>query len=233
MEKYIVYLTTNKVNNKIYIGVHKTLTPEVFDGYIGCGISKNKFKNAETPFQKAVIKYGYINFVRITLAVFESKAEAYNLEAELVTKEFCKRKDVYNVVPGGLITANEVQKRKVYKFDLNGNFLAEYESLALAARLYNMPNGSSIIRAIKQKQMCKGFLWNYENTIKYTYTDVVNKPRYNQRPILQFSIDGTFVREWESVSEVVKQFRNVKKVLNGTLQSTKGFKFTYKDCDIV
>ena len=39
--KYIVYLTTNKINNKIYIGVHKT-DPTQFDGYIGCGAYINK-----------------------------------------------------------------------------------------------------------------------------------------------------------------------------------------------
>ena len=42
--KYIVYLTTNlnsKINgiNRIYIGVHKTENPEIFDGYIGCGVN--------------------------------------------------------------------------------------------------------------------------------------------------------------------------------------------------
>ena len=36
--KWIVYLTTNKVNKKIYVGVHKTKDPTIFDGYIGCGI---------------------------------------------------------------------------------------------------------------------------------------------------------------------------------------------------
>lgn len=35
--KWIVYCTTCIVNNKIYIGVHKTKTPDVFDGYIGGG----------------------------------------------------------------------------------------------------------------------------------------------------------------------------------------------------
>lgn len=37
--KYIVYKTTCLVNNKIYIGVHGTENPEIFDGYIGDGIS--------------------------------------------------------------------------------------------------------------------------------------------------------------------------------------------------
>ena len=35
--KYIVYQTINVVNNKVYIGVHKTETPYIFDGYLGCG----------------------------------------------------------------------------------------------------------------------------------------------------------------------------------------------------
>jgi len=35
--KYIVYKTTNKINNYIYIGVHKTVNPNVFDNYLGCG----------------------------------------------------------------------------------------------------------------------------------------------------------------------------------------------------
>ena len=35
--KYIVYLTVNTANKKIYIGVHRT-NVNTFDGYIGCGV---------------------------------------------------------------------------------------------------------------------------------------------------------------------------------------------------
>ena len=36
--KYILYLTLCLENNKIYIGVHKTENPDIFDEYIGCGV---------------------------------------------------------------------------------------------------------------------------------------------------------------------------------------------------
>ena len=39
--KYIVYLTTNLKNNKIYIGVHGTEDPNIFDGYIDFYLAKN------------------------------------------------------------------------------------------------------------------------------------------------------------------------------------------------
>ena len=76
--KYIVYLTTNKVNNKIYIGVHKTLTPDKFDGYIGCGIlinEPNTYSKPKTHFQYAVKKHGVSNFNREILAIFDTAEE--------------------------------------------------------------------------------------------------------------------------------------------------------------
>ena len=61
--KYIVYLTTNKINNKIYIGVHETENPEVFDGYIGCGAYINKpatYNKNKTHLHNAILKYGIL-----------------------------------------------------------------------------------------------------------------------------------------------------------------------------
>ena len=44
--KYIVYLTKNKKSkinglDRIYVGVHNTENPEIYDGYIGCGVKVN------------------------------------------------------------------------------------------------------------------------------------------------------------------------------------------------
>jgi hypothetical protein len=77
--KYIVYLTTNIINNYIYVGVHKTDSIDKFDGYLGCGVYTNSPKSyncQETAFQCAVAKYGPKNFKRKTLKVFETLEQA-------------------------------------------------------------------------------------------------------------------------------------------------------------
>ena len=61
--KYIVYQTTNLINNKIYIGQHKTKDPNIFDQYLGCGIKVNmpsSYENPCSPLQYAVKKDGSI-----------------------------------------------------------------------------------------------------------------------------------------------------------------------------
>ena len=97
--KYIVYQTINLVNNNIYIGVHGCEDPDVFDGYIGCGVvitNPSSYNKPQTTFQYAVKKYGTSNFRRTVLNIFDTSEEAYALEKQIVNKAFIKRKDVYN-----------------------------------------------------------------------------------------------------------------------------------------
>ena len=91
--KYIVYCTTNLVNNKIYIGVHKTEDPDKFDGYIGCGVKitmPSTFMNPKTPFQYAVKKYGTDSFRREILFIYDNEDDAYKKEEEIVNIDFIK-----------------------------------------------------------------------------------------------------------------------------------------------
>ena len=66
--KYIVYQTTNKINKKIYIGVHETEDPNIFDGYLGCGANINKpssYNKGKTHLHNAILKYGTSAFIII------------------------------------------------------------------------------------------------------------------------------------------------------------------------
>jgi len=55
--KYIVYLTNNIKNQHIYVGIHKTENPNIFDGYLGNGINRfqpSSMYNSKDPFCLAV-----------------------------------------------------------------------------------------------------------------------------------------------------------------------------------
>ena len=96
--KYIVYITTNlnsKINgiNRIYIGVHKTQDPAIFDGYIGCGVyiqQPSTYKYPKSAFQYAVKKYGIKSFKREILFIYDNMEDAYKKEAEIVNTDFIK-----------------------------------------------------------------------------------------------------------------------------------------------
>ena len=86
---HIVYLTTNLVNNKIYVGVHSTYNIE--DGYLGSGYQ----------LKLAVKKYGELNFKRDIIYYCLEAEHAYNIESQIVNIDFIKRIDTYNIVIGG------------------------------------------------------------------------------------------------------------------------------------
>lgn len=153
--KYIVYQTVNKINNKIYIGVHGTESEE-FDGYLANGINIHRpstYMHPKTPFQYAVKKYGIKNFVRTTLKEFDNEKDAYKLEAELVNEEFLKREDVYNLALGGKLNYDNLHNpmKEVHMYDTNGNYIRSFAGINIAARTINPTavNGSHITRAIK------------------------------------------------------------------------------------
>lgn len=113
---YIVYKTTNLVTNQIYIGVHRqsTESPYEFDGYLGSGNwksfwteEKRKFLHSRKESLAEAIKiYGIDNFKRETLYYSNDITEAYLQESILVTDEFIKSPDNYNLVPGGRMPPN-------------------------------------------------------------------------------------------------------------------------------
>lgn len=162
--KYIVYLTTCLINKKIYIGVHETANPEIFDGYIGCGVftySPSSYNRAQTPFQNAVKKYGPKNFVRQTLKIFDNKVDAYDLERFLVDSLFVKRKDTYNVVVGG---DGSPDSKPVNQFNSEGKLLKTWPSIKEAAFFYNVSD-TAIRNSIKFKGSCASYYWSYDPTI--------------------------------------------------------------------
>ena len=237
--KYIVYQTVNKVNNKIYIGVHSTVDPNKFDGYIGCGVDIFRpatYQNPKTPFQFAVRKYGVKNFVRSIISTFDNEEDAYNLEALLVNEDFVRRDDVYNLALGGKFheqCANP--KKEIHMYDLDGNYIRSFDSINEAALTINpnAKNGSHISRAIKCGYVYQEHQWSYEK-VPYMKKVKARKPKsfntINSPKVGRYDTKGNLLETFENLTACRKAgYTNANKVLEGLRDHCKGYVFKYLD----
>ena len=70
---------------------------------------------------------------------------------------------------------------------------------------------------------------NYVNNLQWiTCRDNVRKS--NNKPILQYSLDGELIREWECASDVGKRERgNIKQCLRGINKTAYGYVWKFKE----
>lgn len=99
---FYVYQITNKINNKIYIGVHKT--KELNDSYMGSG----------KLIKRAFDKYGVENFNKEILHKCNTYEEALMIEQQIVDDSFLERKDVYNIRRGGCGGFDYINKNNLH-----------------------------------------------------------------------------------------------------------------------
>lgn len=203
--KYIVYCTTCTENGKIYIGVHGTKNPEVFDNYIGNGLKMGwNIKNPHTAFQNAIKKYGYGKFKRSILYVFDTPEEAYNKEAEIVTLEFVKRKDNYNTCLGGI--SPRCVYDTLYQYTLQGDFIKEWTSFKEAIEYYGCYS-DRFNQCIKNKRSAFNSYWTKEFHEKL---DISEYKLSAHSEIYCYNENADFIKMFESVKDVMDEFKFTK-----------------------
>ena len=89
---YTLYKITNTVNNKIYIGVHKTLKNNPLD---------KSYWGSSVWLKNSIPKYGIEEFSKQILYIFKTEKEAFDKEEKIVNQEFIDREDTYNMALGG------------------------------------------------------------------------------------------------------------------------------------
>ena len=201
--KYIVYLTTNlksQINgiNRIYVGVHKTEDPSIFDGYLGCGCYINQpstYMYPKTPFQYAVKKYGVRSFRREILFIFDNKQDAYNKEAEIVNIDFLKQAHTYNACLGGISYNNY---KPLYQFTLDGVLIKKWDYSIEAYEFYNVPM-EKFEYAIHDKHPLFDSLWATQDNINLTEysTKTWGEPKVTHL----YSKEGKWLKEFLSRKE--------------------------------
>ena len=86
---FIIYETTNTINNKKYIGKH--ITDDMADDYLGSGIHLGH----------AIQKYGRDNFSKKILFVYDNEYEMNQMEIEMVNEAIINDAMYYNIALGG------------------------------------------------------------------------------------------------------------------------------------
>lgn len=225
--KYIVYLTKNKKSKinghyRIYIGVHKTEDPNIFDGYIGCGVKiqqPSTYMHPKSPFQYAVKKYGVEAFERITLFIYDSPEEAYSKEHDLVTEEFINFSHTYNVAIGGEYTE---RYKPLYQFDYDGNLIKKWESSEDCYNFYGYPPS----RFDSPKRNKRAFLNSYWST-----SETIDITEYSNKNITNiiylYNKDGKLLKEFSSQAECARYIKYDIGELSRAIKYQKLIKKTY------
>ena len=204
--KYIVYLTVNLINHKVYIGVHRT-NPDIFDGYIGCGVTKkDKKKCRKIGFPAAVQKYGYENFKRRTLKIFpdtkEGEDAAYQMEAILVNEKFIKSSRTYNLIIGGKHPPYERLNKPISQYTIEGKFIRHWDSIKEASEALCHLNISQSL--MKKGRTAGGFQWRY----KADSEDDIEPTTLKEKSVFQFALSGELIKSYKSLSIAADQFEN-------------------------
>ena len=141
---YTIYQTTNLINRRQYIGLHKTNS---FKSYR----TKNYFGSNKL-LQEDIKKYGKSNFIREFLFVFDNEKDMLNKEHELVDENIWKNDMYYNETRGEGNPPN--QKGKVKSLSH-----CEKISLSLRGNQLTQEHRKNISKSKKGKCMGKNSYW--------------------------------------------------------------------------
>jgi len=141
--------------------------------------------------------------------------------------------------------SNNGNSKKILQFDLDGNFLKEWECIKYAS-IENFTKSSSIISVCKGKRFsAAGFIWRYKiddsTEIQFSYNRQVidgkrtaNYEKTNEIPCIKLSLDGEIIEEFDSIFKANESIGlgTVGLCCRGKIHSAGGFDWVYKDDDL-
>jgi len=203
---YQVYCTTNKVNGMKYIGSHS----RGIETYLGSGVD----------ITKAIKEYGKENFSKILLA----EVDSYNLMREL-EEYWCK---YFNVSSNPLFynkTNKGVGSPLGWVMDENVRKVKN-----LKQRGKSKHTSSSKLKISNAHKGLDRF-GNKGKNLSPTHREKAARNRY--KPILQYSLQSEFIREWDSATTVssLKGWNraNIHDCCRGKQKTSYGYKWKYKN----
>lgn len=188
-----IYKITNKNNGKCYIGQSVDI-PARWRQHI------SESQNTESVafnchFYRAIRKYGVDNFT-FEIVEFCNPNELNDREIYYIGK-FNSYEYGYNMTIGGQDFSCTTQKA-VDQYDVEGNLICTYKSIAEARRKTGVRHIDRVLRGISRT--AGGFYWNYHGA-GFQMRDVGT----HARRIQQYDLDGNFIKEFDSIKDAIDE----------------------------
>lgn len=117
------------------------------------------------------------------------------------------------------------KESKVYMYKISGEFFKEFENISTIKKEYKY-NKNDLKRAIKNNALFKGYYWS-----NFKYNNILlENPELEQkspRKVYQYTLEGDFIREWNSITECRKMFPSILQVCLGKRNHCKKFYFSF------
>lgn len=244
---YCVYKHTNKINGKVYIGITSQRPKKRWD--CGRGYQKNDH------FWRAIEKYGWENFDHEIVCEGLTPEEAFHREQELILKyEAQDYRKGYNTSAGGEGGATGMggEKHPMYGKHHTEETRAKLRAVKTGVP-YSPERYAAFLERLDRKELRerayrtiagynKGQRWDEESNRKRSESNRGKKRSEETKrrvseshkiPVLQFTRDGEFVREWDcgkSAGEVLSIHPgHISKVCKNQRKTAGGFIWRYKD----
>jgi group I intron endonuclease len=122
--------------------------------------------------------------------------------------------------------AREARSRKIWQYDLAGNFLQEWDSISLVRHTLNIrpsfPSGNTCMRG--------NFLWVRKTPDISTKIDPYVNPLHT--PVIQYDLQGNFIKQWDSISQAENIYgHGINQCCLGKQNTAKGYIWKYHTKD--
>jgi len=131
-------------------------------------------------------------------------------------------------------TNEKKKKRSVIQLDLNGKYIAEFESIADIKKLIKINNSSISLCCNGKQRTSYGFRWMYKEDWEKCNDNIMSYKRisWNIKKIIQLSLNNEYISEFESATEAGRQLginnSHITGCCKGSKKTAGGYKWTYK-----
>ena len=99
-----------------------------------------------------------------------------------------------------------VAAKKVYHYTISGDFIAEYQSITSASEATGLFVSGISLCCLGKGSSCGGFIFSYTELPKEHFKDLkYGHGGYATRKINQFDLDMNFIKQYNSISEAIRE----------------------------